>query len=370
VTAARTLVAAMGAVVAFAQCGGATTHLAALDEMERVRNAVGAREGAQLAPEAYARAEEERAFAREAHASRDDVGAALYAQRAVAAYDHARAVARLARATAELADAQKSLDDTTALAQGLDASRAQLEREAQELEDRARVVRQRLYPASSASATPEREAARMIAARTLAMQARLLCAAARLAVADAAGLADADADAVALTERLAKGFRPAPIDDAARARARCLDVLTRARRGAGDATGEADALLAELSAAGGWDPARDERGVTVTLHDAFRGPDVTDKAAAKLKDLGRVAGSHTDFAVQVVVHDSAGGAVSSDPMDPKRGEAAIRALVSGGAVSSRVRVELAGAQVPIVDPGDAKSRGRNERLEIVFVSAR
>jgi outer membrane protein OmpA-like peptidoglycan-associated protein len=369
VTAARALVAAVGAIAAFAHCAGAPAHLAALDDMERVRNAAGAREGAKLAPEAYARAEQERRLAREAHTSSDDVGATLHAQRAVAAYDHALVVARLARATAELADAQKSLDDATAQEQALEISRARLEADAQELEDRARVVRQRLYPAPSILPTPEREAARMVAARSLATQARLLCAAARLAVADAAGLADADGEVVALTERLAKGVRPAPIDDAARARARCLDVLTRARRGASDGAGEADALLAELSAAGGWDPARDERGVTVTLHDAFRGPELTDKATAKLKELGRVAVAHPAFAVQVVVHDAA-GAASNDTMDAKRAEAAIQALVSGGAPAPRVQAELAGTQVPIVDPSDAKARARNERLEIVFVGGR
>jgi outer membrane protein OmpA-like peptidoglycan-associated protein len=369
VTAAHMFVAAIGAAVAFSQCGGAPARLAALDDLERVRSAAGAREGARLAPEMYARAEQERALAQEAHASGDDVGAALHAQRAVASYDHALAVARLARATAELTDAQRSLDDATAQEQALETSRSRLERDAQELEDRARVTRQRLYPAPSATLTPEREAARMVAARSLATQARLLCAAARLAVADAPGLSDADGEVVALTERLAKGARPAPIDDAARARAQCLDVLTRGRRGANDGAGESDALLAELSAAGGWDPARDERGVTVTLHDAFRGAQLTDKATARLKELGRVAASHATFAVQVVVHDATGAALN-DPMDPRRAEAAIQALVSGGAAAPRVRAELAGAQVPIVDPGDAKARARNERLEVVFVGGR
>jgi hypothetical protein len=301
----------------------------------------------------------------------------------VAAYDHALTVARLARATMELADAQKSLDDATTQEASLDASRAALEGEAEELEQRLRVARQRVLPASSAATTPEREAARGVAARSLAMQARLLCAAARLVTPDAAGLADADGEIVALEQRQPKGQRQATIDDAARARAHCLDVLTRARRGTADDAGNADALLAELSAAGGWDPSRDERGVVVTLRDVFRGTELTVNATAKLKELGRVAAAHPLFAVQVVVHDAqapapavdhaaAGtpGVRSSDATDAKRAELAVQALVGGGAAASGVRAELAGARLPIVDPSDPKERGRNERLEVVFVGSK
>jgi flagellar motor protein MotB len=290
----------------------------------------------------------------------------LHAERAVAAYGHAVVVARLARAMSELADAQKSLEDATAQEEVLEASRAKLERNADELEERLRGARERVLPAASAPATPEREAARLVAARSLATQARLICAAARLIAPEAAGLASADDEVTRLEDRLAKSPRPAPIDDAARARTRCLDVLTLTRRGTGDDGGATDALLAELSAAGGWEPSRDERGVTVTLHDAFRAADLSGAVADRLKELGRVAAAHPHFAVQLVVHD-ASAPVSGDTADAKRAEAAVQALVGGGAVSSRVRAELAGASAPIVDPANANGRARNERLEVVFV---
>jgi hypothetical protein len=334
--------------------------------MERVRSARDVEECSRLAPEVYARAEQERALAREARASGDELGATLHAQRAVAAYQHAMAVARLARATAELADAQKSLDDATLQEKALEASRARLEREAEELEQRVRIERERKLPASSLPTTPEREAARMVAAQSLATQARLLCSAARLVVADAPGLSDAEKDVASVADRLAKRKGAVPIDDAARARARCLDVLTRARRGGGDDVTAADGLLAELSAAGGWDPARDERGVVVTLHEVFRGAELTESAASRLQELGRVAAAHPRFGVQVVVHDARALAADADG-DAKRAAAAVQALVRGGATDSRLRAELAGARVPIVDPNDAAARGRNERLEVVFV---
>ncbi|HZU84630.1 MAG TPA: hypothetical protein VE987_16990 [Polyangiaceae bacterium] len=355
----------LGIALAAAACGRAALNVGELDEMDRVRASPGAREGAQLAPEAYARAELERDAARQAHASGDDVAAVLHAQRAVAAYGHALAIARLARATADLADAQKALDDATVQEQALEASRAKLDRDTEELEQRVRLARERSLPAASEAATPEREAARAVAARSLGVQARLLCGAARLIAPDAAGLPDAVADVSALDQRLTKNVRPAPIDDATRVRARCLDILTRSRRGAGNDAGANDALLAELSAAGGWDPARDERGVAVTLRDAFQGSELSGGAEAKLKDLGRVGASHPGFGIQVVVHDAQ--APLGDAVDAKRADAAVRALVAGGAAAARIDAELAGARVPVADPSDARTRARNERLEIVFV---
>jgi hypothetical protein len=286
----------------------------------------------------------------------------------VAAYAHALAVVRLARATTERADAQKTLDDATTEVEGIEGSRAQLEREAAELDERVRTSRERLLPASSAIATGEHEAARLVGARALAVEGRLLCDAARLVSADAAGLGDADGEVGKLEGRLAMGPRPAPIDEAARVRARCLDVLTRARRASGDDAGASDGLLSELSAAGGWDPARDERGVVVTLHDAFRGTDLAADATARLRDLGRVAAAHPGFALQVVVHDAL-PARPKDDGDAKRAGAAVQALVAGGAASGRIRPELAGTRAPLVDPGDARQRARNERLDVVFVAS-
>jgi hypothetical protein len=388
-------VAALGLAAGTGACGSVPIRVAALDDMERVRGSAGANEAAKLAPEAYAHADQERAYAREAHAASDDVGAKLHAERAIAAYGHAFAIARYALATAELVDAQKALDDATTQEAALEASRLRLEQDAEALAEQVRIARDRLLPAPSAAATPEREAARVVAARSIGMQARLLCAAARLVTPDARGLADAEGEVAALdvppptlgrldaraaaapaAPPVATGQdrahdehpspRPAPIDAAARARARCLDVLTRARRAAGYDAGVPDALLAELSAAGGWDPSSDERGVVVTLRDAFHGAELTEAGAARLADLGRVAASHPLFGVQVVVHDARPHA-AGETTDARRADAAVQSLVHAGANPSRVHAELAGALAPVVDPGDAAARGRNERLEVVFV---
>lgn len=356
---------AISAALAVA-CGGAPIRAAALDEVERVRATQTAKEGAELAPETYARAEQEREQARAAHASGDNVAAMFHAQRAIAAYGHALAVARLARATVELADAQRSLADATTQEQSVEATRAKVEREATELEERLQIAKGRLLPAASGPASAEREAARRTAARSLAAEARLLCSAGRLVNADAEGLASAEGQIASLGKLFANNARAVPIDDAARARAGCLDVLTRARRAGAHDDASGDTLLAELSASGGWDPVSDERGIAVTLRGAYRGTQLTDDATAKLTELGRIAAAHPRFALQVVVHD-ASPPPAKDDADARRAEAAVQALVAGGAVPSRVSTENAGAQIPITDPSDARARLRNERLEVVFV---
>jgi flagellar motor protein MotB len=365
----RAVLAAIVALTGFAAaaCGATQMHVAAIDDMERVRAGVDTQEGGRVAPELFARAEQERRISLDAHTHGDDVAATLHAQRAVAAYEHALVVARLARAQTELADAQKSLADTSAQAQQVEASRAELEKQVQDLEGRLRLARDRLMPAASDKATGDREAARLVAAQSMAAEARLLCDAAQLVASDASGLNDAN-DAVAkLEDRFAKRPHPAPIDDAARARAECLDVLTRVRRAAGDDAGASDALLSELSSAGGWDPVRDERGVVVTLHDAFQGAALAPDVAKKLADLGRVASAHPGFAVQLVVHDASAPA-AKDTTDAKRADAAVQALVAAGAPAARIKSESAGAREPLVDPNDAKARARNERLDVVFVA--
>jgi hypothetical protein len=125
-----------------------------------------------------------------------------------------------------------------------------------------------------------------------------------------------------------------------------------------------DELFTELSAAGSYGPNTDERGVVVALRNAYRGAQLTDEAAHRLAELGRVAAAHPSFGVQVVVHDATPQPVDTDAQKAK---AAVRALVEAGAKASSVAQELAGTRAPVADPTDPRVRSRNERLEIVFV---
>jgi outer membrane protein OmpA-like peptidoglycan-associated protein len=343
-------------------------------EMEQVRVAPAAKEGAELAPQEFARAEEQRSLARKAQADGDETAATLYADRAVAAYDRSLVLARLARAQKELAAATSERDQANAQLSTIVASQAQMASDAESLQTQVSVARAALLPAPSGPADPQREAARRVAARALAVQARLLCASAQLVSPQLAGLADQQHALDDLAKKLDATGAPAPIDDAARARAACLRLLTVARRSVplgdgGVALSDADALLTELSATGGWDPSRDERGVVVALRGSFgAGDTLTPEAKALLDKLGKVAAAHPTFAVQVVVHDASAPSPADAATDRARADAIVKALVAAGANPATTKGETAGADAPIVDPADAANRPRNARVEIVFVA--
>ena len=333
-----------------------------------MRGSAGARDAAELAPQAYARADQERELAKKASGDGDDTAASIYAERAIAAYSHAFVLARLARATRELSESNAALTQAKDQEQQLSSTRAAVEREGDELDKQLKIVRETLAPAPSAPADPTREAARMVAARALATQGRLLCGAAHLLSPSVTGLAEAEKALDDLDKQLVSA-KAAPIDPSARARAVCLAILTRARRApSGSGAGQADALLTELSQTAGWDPVRDERGVVVTIRGAFKAAALAPEAETRLKELGRVAAAHPTFAVQLVIHDATTPSAQEATTNTKRGEASQKALTDGGAAAARVKVELAGARAPLVDPTDAAHRARNARLEIVFIS--
>jgi outer membrane protein OmpA-like peptidoglycan-associated protein len=68
------------------------------------------------------------------------------------------------------------------------------------------------------------------------------------------------------------------------------------------------------------------------------------------------------------VHDAAAPSPAEADADTQRAHVAAAALVAGGAIPARVKPETAGARAPVVDPSDARHRGRNARLDVVFVS--
>ncbi|HWL86438.1 MAG TPA: hypothetical protein VNO21_11585 [Polyangiaceae bacterium] len=355
--------------------GGSDAHgaLGVLDAVDHARETPGAREGATLAPQEYAEAERDRALAKKAHDSGDDDSARLHAEHALAAYEHASVLARMARAQSDESKARASRDTAEADARHLAQARIDVDREGAELDRRLTLAQESLVPTSHPT-DPQREAARLLAARALATQARLLCGAARLLSPSLEGLADAEKEATDLEKKLEGNPRPAPIDAATHARISCLGVLTKVRRSAATTPGDgqADALLAELSAAGNWSPARDERGVVVTLRDAFAksgGANLNGDGETKLRELGRVLAAHPSYAVQVVLHDATAPSAQEGTLDKQRADAASKVLASA-AGSSRVQGEIAGARAPIVDPADIKLRARNARLEVVFVTPR
>jgi flagellar motor protein MotB len=353
-----TLVGAIA--IAMALACGTPPPLPLMADIERARSLV--TQDADLSQQALAEADAERAFARADNAAGHDVSASLHAERAIAAYQRARMVARASRATADIARAEGDLGQKTDELHSLEAARKTAEREGEDLEKRILIAREMRSPLPSGPADAQREAARLQASRALSTQARLLCGAAKLVAQTPPPTFDAAMAAIdALDKRLEANPKPAPIDEAARVRTTCLTLLSEARRTA-QGTTQTDVLLSELSAAS-LAPNRDERGVVVTLRDVFHGNQLAPDAETKLEALGRVAAAHADVGVQVVAHDAAFTSGGED-----RAKAAAAAIVKGGAKSDRVTSASAGTRTPVVDPNDARNRARNARLDVVFVT--
>lgn len=338
-----------------------------LSEAAAVSTTPAAKEASRLAPQAFAEAERLRKKADAAHSDGDMASSQILGEHALAAYAHAFVLARLAKAEKRLADSRLALDKAKADLAALDEKQRFVAAEADDLEQRVRVLEDALPLVPSAPASPEREKARLQAARAMASQARLLCLATRLLDDKAKGVSETLAKLDALDQAVAKGTPPAPIDDALRLRSECLRQLTLARRDAtrkAPADGRGDALLAELARSAELHPFRDDRGVVVVLRGLFAaGGALTQPASERLALLGRAAKAHPAFPVLVVVHSARG---KGGTEEERQAKAVADALRQAGA--ARVETHVAGSAQPVASPERSGAPQRNQRIEIVFVS--
>jgi hypothetical protein len=339
-------------------------------EAERIHQTT-AGQAADLAPEAMAHADKLRRDAEAAYGSGDLAGAQIIAERSIAAYQHALVLVRVTRAT-DIANraglALKAAEQTLAQNEG---EQKRVSAQADDVELRIKVIKDAAPLAATGPGDPAREQARMSSSRSLALDARLLCGAARMLAPETPALTAAQATSEELDKRLASSPRIAPIETAMRARAQCLAALTAARRTAGSTSslGKSDQLLSELSSMGGVAPVRDDRGVVVTVRNVFIAAELTSGGREQIGALGRVAPSHPDFPVQVVVHSAGtkGKGADARQEDKKRGDAVAKAMAEAGASSDRIAVETAGSAHPVLDPTVARAPSRSERIEIIFV---
>jgi hypothetical protein len=353
----------LSGLLLLASVGCATpARLQVMTEVDRVRQGQAALDARQSAPQAFARAELLRKRSEQAFDEGDQTGAQILGEQALAAYLRATVEARLTRAEARLAEAAALEHKQSERLAQLTAEQQRLSAETADLELRAKVARDAEPIAKNEPASPEREKARREAARSIAVQASLLCVSARLVEPGRASLAPLLAKADELRAKLDTAA-PAPIDDVTALRSDCLRELTLARRPRAQANpsrGESDALLAELSRAD-FLPFRDDRGVVITLRPVREGGKLSPKLSEKLGELGRVAKAHPEFPVLVVLHDARAGA-----KDDGLSAQAVEALKQGGAI--RIESRSAGSSSPVVPPERTGAAARNERLEIVFVS--
>lgn len=347
-------------------CVSSVPRPTVLGDVDAARSSPAVRQAEQRAPQAYARAEQLRVRAEAAQKAGDTASAQILGEHALVAYERAVVLSRLALAEARQGDAAARLQHAEEQLHALDEQQKRVLSETENLELRARVLRDTLPLPVNKPSSPERERARLEASRALALQARLLCASARLLEPSRASITPLLTELEVLDGKLAKRTLPAPIDDATRLRSRCLNELSLVRRPAtlaSPASGESDLLLEQLSTAA-YEPVRDDRGIVVTLRSAYTKPiTLSEEGEKKLAALGRVASAHPGFPVLVVLHTAG----ASDPdRDRQRLDAAALALRGGGA--ARLDTALGGDAAPNVAPGGPSARERNERLEIVFVS--
>jgi hypothetical protein len=347
-----------------------------LSQAAAVATSPSAKDAKALAPQAFARAEKLRVEADRAFDEGDLAGSQLLAERAIAAHAEAFALARSARGDEARKASESELGRLRTELATLEADHQRVDAELRALEGKVRVARDAESVVPSGKADPDRERARLEAARTLVLQGKLLCTAARLLVGD--GPAKEGAANEALTTLVAAeqalgaiestlSGPKAPIDAASRVRADCLASLTLARRertSVTRASGAADTLLSALSASGAPSPARDDRGVFVTLRGVLRGNELAPEAKSTLSSLAKHAAGSPGVAVAVVVHQE-----RDAPADAARAKAEAE-LVSKSLRDqgvTRIASVLAGARWPVADPS-SNNRSRNARVEIVFVT--
>lgn len=362
------------ALVVGCGCGGAVAPRSGhARDATHLRDSVAGRDARPLAPQVTGEADAALKDAVDAERAGDTLGAQLHGERAVASYSRAIALARLARATEEADAARAALDRAQKIADTHRAARAHLATEGDELEKKIVIAKNVHLPQASDRTDPSREKARLEAASALAMHARLLCGAARLVRPAAAEGAQTLAEVDALDKAIA-AHRPSAaagslVDEGMRLRARCLARITEARRDARVDGTRADTLLGELGAAAqGAEaaPRRDERGVVVTLRNAFQGSSLVPAAGKQVEAWGRVARAHGPMALQVVIHASGPASAEERERDAQRAAAIVHTLTSAGAAAEHVSTELAGARAPVVPSADGR-HPRNARVEIVFV---
>jgi hypothetical protein len=342
---------------------------ALLGQIDAIRDSDGARESRQLVPQADARAEKLRTDAEAAWPKGQTASAEILAERALVAYSDARELSRIVRVEQRLLATKAEVHRAELALQKLQADQKSAAAEAADLEARLRVEREAQEPADPLPSTPDREHARLVAAKTALSQARLLCVSARL-LRGSAPEPDLGIDA-ALTEitgvdaKVVAGKSPAPIREAIAARSRCQQLLTTQRRPAvmANPTSEkSDQLFVELANAG-FAPSRDDRGIVVTLNGAFAGNGIESQTLTRLTDLGRLAQTHDQTPILVVTHATKG---EPKPIDQQRGDAAAARLKEAGV--SQVQIQAVGGRLPVAEGKDLGANRRNERLELIFVT--
>lgn len=338
---------------------------ATLSAAEHVARSAAVKDASAVAPQVVAHADALRRQADAAYERGEIAAAGILAERAVVAYERAAVLARLARAELLAAEAEKTLAESAKEQRELDAERERLDADIASIEQLILVVRDAQPITPTPPGDPSRELARLTAARSIIVDARLLCTAARLLGRPLEGLETAQSEVARLEEALAKWPRPTPLDETLRARTACLSLLTLARS-AGPSAPPADLVLAELSQVPGLHPHRDDRGVVIVIQGNLQRDEQTK---TRLEALARVAKKYPAFPVLVVGHTRAKAPPAAQTAIRDRARAIASALEAEGVEKSRMEQLDAGPHRPIVhDPLPPPSNSKNDRVEVILVA--
>ncbi len=325
-------------------------------------------EAEQLAPQTYLTAEKLRAESEFLWKDGEPEEAEAAADQAIAAYNHAFALARVARAEQRTELAQKEKFAADAEQARLDQLTAQVAADADAYEMRARVHLDQEPVKDVAALSPERAKMRRIAAKQLVSEGRLLCVSAELLKNRTKRLDETKRQLSILEKRLQVGSQDDDVfPKSAALRDDCLKLLTETRRPEIERNPEAagsDRLLSDLSKTGSLMVYRDDRGVVVHLggpldeSGALRG-DVVSALAL----LAGAAKAHPTFPLLVVVHTARSG---QESLSARLGSLVKEALLREGAPALTLH-EAQNAQ-PVVSTSVAGADSKNERIEVVFVA--
>ncbi|MGC4064688.1 MAG: hypothetical protein QM784_08605 [Polyangiaceae bacterium] len=329
---------------------------AILTQVDAVAAGPSAKESKELAPQAYVRADHLRREAEAAAEAGQTPVAELKAERAIAAYGHAQILARIVKAEQRLVAAKAELKQAQIEAMAVEAKQLTVAAELTSLEKQLQVEREAEVIGDTKAGSPEREAARRTAARTAISQAKLLCIAARQLGGEAQAIDSLLAELTTLDVQAKKAAVAVPLNEALRARSRCQEQLTLARRPARQAAPSSestDRLFLALSEAG-YGPNRDDRGIVVT----FDSPDL----GGHVDELVGLAKTHDDLPLLVVFR----GASANTTAQPSPAEALAKRLRDAGAKS--VHAESLGEPTGSPLGLGRQSQRKAQRVELVFVT--
>jgi len=339
-----------------------------LTQAEAVSGSPASEQAKEFAPEAHAAADKLRDEASWLHEQGRSQEAGIAGEQAIAAYNEAFSLARLAQAEERLESAKKAKGAAAKTLSELDELQAQIAKDADAYEMRARVHLDREEVKDEEKLSTERIKARRLAAKNLAAEAKLLCLSTRLLGHSSAGLDKIAPLLDRLNTELAHGSIKADLyPRATTLRARCLKELTTARRSdvrKAPESAASDKLLTLLSETGSLFVYRDDRGVVANLPAPLsKAGALTPAAEGALKILGGTAKSHPEYPLLVVTHTKKAG--------DKKGEkeletATLAALKSAGA--PEITVSRVGNAQPLVSPRLRGGAAKNERVEVIFVS--